>query len=328
MPTSSRTSRSIDGLIKMHRKGNRLLAELTSSHLNQDFIVLISIAKGIGRGQLLGGMSWGFGDDWIWQFRKVDDRIHVVRRNVRFTAAKGDPQEQAVNLAYTDSVLFSLPIVTTSPGGAIRRRTDAGLHERPAADLGRAARLHVFRKQVDLGRRQGLSQTTSSWKWRPPMPRAACWTSTRWPTAAARRSTSTTRSALLPQTGYQPRLADDRVGYFLTVRQGLLAQGRRRPLRALHQPLGSAEGRSLGRAFAAEEADHLLARKDDSLRLSQADPRRHRRMEQGLREGRLRQRHRSPPAAGQRRLGSGRHSTTTRSAGSRPAPASRWAPRA
>ena len=60
-------------------------------------------------------MSWGFGDDWIWQFRKVDDHIHIVRRNVRFTAAKGSPEEKAVKLAYTDSVLFSLPIVTIEP---------------------------------------------------------------------------------------------------------------------------------------------------------------------------------------------------------------------
>jgi hypothetical protein len=109
---------SVDGLFKLHHKGSKLLAELNSSHLNRDFIVLISIAKGIGRGQLLGGMSWGFGDDWIWQFRKSDDRIHIVRRNVRFTAAKGDPQERAVNLAFTDSVLFSLPIATMSPSGA------------------------------------------------------------------------------------------------------------------------------------------------------------------------------------------------------------------
>jgi len=60
---------AIDGMIKMHRKGNKLLAELSSKHLNKDYIVLISIARGIGRGTLLAGMSWGFGDDWIWQFR-------------------------------------------------------------------------------------------------------------------------------------------------------------------------------------------------------------------------------------------------------------------
>ena len=81
--------------------------------------MLISIARGIGETPLLGGMTWGFGDDWIWQFRKVDDRIQIVRRNVRFTAAKGSPEAKAVELAYTDSVLFSLPIATKSP----RRRT-------------------------------------------------------------------------------------------------------------------------------------------------------------------------------------------------------------
>ncbi len=132
-----------EGLIKMHRKDGKLYGEITSSQLNKDFIVLISIAKGIGEGQLLGGMSWGFGDDWLWQFRKVDDNIHIVRRNVRFTATKGSPEEKAVKLAYTDSVLFSLPIVTHGPRRRHGRRPDAGLHERPAADSRIAARLQL-----------------------------------------------------------------------------------------------------------------------------------------------------------------------------------------
>ncbi len=80
--------------------------------------MLISIARGIGEGSLLGGMTWGFGDDWVWQFRKVGDNVQIVRRNVRFTADDGSPEEQAVKLAYTDSVLFSLPIVTTRPPAA------------------------------------------------------------------------------------------------------------------------------------------------------------------------------------------------------------------
>jgi hypothetical protein len=44
----------IDGLIPMYRKGNRLLGELGGSQLNRDFIVLISIAKGIGKDQFKG----------------------------------------------------------------------------------------------------------------------------------------------------------------------------------------------------------------------------------------------------------------------------------
>jgi hypothetical protein len=107
----------IPGLITLHRKDDKVWAELPDSILGRELFVLISIAKGIGDGQLLGGMSWGFGDDWIWQFRKVDDNIHVVRRNVRFFADKGSPEEKAVDLAYTDSVLFSVPIATTGPSG-------------------------------------------------------------------------------------------------------------------------------------------------------------------------------------------------------------------
>ena len=53
----------------------------------------------------------------MWQFRKAGEKIQLVRRNVRFTADKGSPTARAVQVAYTDSVLFSLPIVTKSPEG-------------------------------------------------------------------------------------------------------------------------------------------------------------------------------------------------------------------
>lgn len=209
-------SEQVDGLIRLHHKGTRLYAELSSSQFNKDFIVLISIARGIGKGQILGGMSWGFGDDWIWQFRKVDDRIQIVRRNVRFTAQKGSPEERAVDLAYTDSVLFSLPIATTSPSGAyVVELTPVFMGDLPQI----SSVLHGF----------SFSESKSSWasvkgfKDNMELEVAATYASSgsedfdsiadsRGATINVHYSVS-----LLPQTGYQPRLADDRVGYFLTV---------------------------------------------------------------------------------------------------------------
>ena len=108
---------TLNGFLKMHRKGGTLYGEISPSQLNRDFIVLISIAKGIGRQPLYGGMSWGFGDDWVWQFRKVGEAVHVVRKNVRFKANPNSPEAKAVAAAYTDSVLFSLPIMTKGPKG-------------------------------------------------------------------------------------------------------------------------------------------------------------------------------------------------------------------
>jgi hypothetical protein len=209
---------TVDGLFKLHHKGSRLLAELGPSQLNKDFIVLISIAKGIGRGQLLGGMSWSDGDDWIWQFRKADDRIHIVRRNVRFTAAKGDPQERAVSLAYTDSVLFSLPIATTSPSGAfVVDLTSVFMGDLPQI----SSVLPGF----------AFSENKSTWATGFPkgfpnnveLEVAATYASSGRENidsvADSRGATINVHYSIsaVPQTGYQPRMADDRVGYFLTV---------------------------------------------------------------------------------------------------------------
>lgn len=203
-------------LIKLYQKGEKLYAELNSSHFNRDFIVLISIARGIGEGPILGGMSWGFGDDWLWQFRKVDDNIHIVRRNVRFKAAKGSPEERSVHLAYTDSVLFSLPITTMSPsGGTVVDLTQVFMSDLPqissvlpgfmfAQNKSSWESVKGFKDNVELrvnatyasGGSQSFDTVADS----------------RGVTIGIHYSIS-----LLPQNGYQPRLADDRVGYFLTV---------------------------------------------------------------------------------------------------------------
>jgi len=108
----------VAGLLKLYRKETKLYAEIPAARLEQDLIVIISVARGMGQRPLLAGMPLGGGDDWIWRFRKADDRIQVIRRNVRFRAGKGTPTERAVELAYTDSVLFSLPVAAQAPSGA------------------------------------------------------------------------------------------------------------------------------------------------------------------------------------------------------------------
>src|SRR5262249_54533005 len=74
-------AQKIEGMITLYRKDDTLLAELGPEDLNHDLIVLISIARGIGQSPILGGFSWNTGDDWIWQFRKAGEQIHLVRRN-------------------------------------------------------------------------------------------------------------------------------------------------------------------------------------------------------------------------------------------------------
>jgi len=206
----------VNGLIPLWRKDDKVYAELTDSLLGKEFFVLISIAKGIGDGFILGGMSVGFGDDWVWQFRKVDDAIHVVRKNVRFFADKGSPEEKAVGLAYTDSVLFSLPIVTTGPAGG--HVVDLGrifltdlpqlARELPgfsfASDRSTWASVKGFPDNVELQVAATYGSGGSAEIDTVPDSRGA--------TVNVHYSIS-----LLPQNSYKPRLADDRVGYFVTA---------------------------------------------------------------------------------------------------------------
>ncbi|MFM9058640.1 MAG: zinc-dependent metalloprotease [Planctomycetaceae bacterium] len=206
----------IDGLIPMWRKDDKVYAELSDTLLGKEFFVLISIARGIGEGQLLGGMSWGDGDDWVWQFKKVDDSIHVVRRNVRFFADKGSPEEKAVDLAYTDSVLFAVPIVATGPsGGHVIDLGKIFLTDLPqiarrlsgfsfAADRSSWARVKGFPDNIELQ----VAATYGSGGAREidTVP------DSRGLTVNVHYSIS-----LLPQNSYRPRLADDRVGYFVTA---------------------------------------------------------------------------------------------------------------
>ena len=209
---------TVDGFIKLHQKDMRLYAEISPGDLDKDLMVAIAIARGIGQQPLLGGMTWGFGDNWIWQFRKVDDRIQIVRRNVRFRAASGTPQARAVHLAYTDSILFSLPIATKSPGGNyVVDFTPVFMSDLPqisavlpgfgfVPDRSSWAEVKGFKDNVTIQVAATYAGGGGGHGALEGVP------DTRGVTLYIHYSVSR-----LPQTGYQPRLADDRVGHFLSV---------------------------------------------------------------------------------------------------------------
>ena len=209
-------TKQVDGLIKLHYSDTKLLAELSPGDLDKDHIVLITIAKGIGQRPLLAGFSWGFGDDWVWQFRKVGERIQIVRRNVRFKAKAGSPTAEAVKLAYTDSVLFSLPIATRGAGGSyIIDLTPVFFSDLPQIQqvlsgftFSRARSTFLepkgFKKNVEIQVAATYGSSGRSYIESVADSRAA--------TINLHYSISR-----LPKNDYKPRLADDRVGYFLTA---------------------------------------------------------------------------------------------------------------
>lgn len=199
-----------EGLWTVYHKDQQVLVDLKQMQLGQDFLMLSSIARGVSQGQVLGGMTWG--DDVLWSFRKVGEKIHVLRRNVKFKARPGSPEASAVKLAYSDSVLYALPIVADTNGGHLVDMTRVFLSddEQVGKMLGAAfvfdrstvASVKGFARNIELDINavysgQGDSDTVAD-------PRGM-------------QVTVHYSISQLPQTGYKPRKADDRIGYFLTV---------------------------------------------------------------------------------------------------------------
>ena len=199
-------ARKIEGLLTFYQRKERLLAEIKSSNLNTDYLIGIAVARGSGS-SVIGGITQQFGgNDWLWQFRKVNDSIQVVRRNIRFKADSGTPEARAVEVGFSDSVLYSLPIIAAGEGGGdVIDLAPIFMSDLPRLGIGSFDRsrstwgdVKGFPNNMEFrvnATYSGMSGIAS------PDP----------------NSTNVTLHysiSRLPSSGYTPRIADSRIGYF------------------------------------------------------------------------------------------------------------------
>ena len=203
----------LGGPIATYTQKESLFWEITPSQFDVDYIMVISIARGIGEDALYGGQSWDFGDDMIWRFRKVGDRIQFLRRNYRYRANKG-PDTEALKVAYADSVVFSLPIVARGPqGGYVIDVTNLFMSDTLANVSSQALGGFSFdRSRSRWESIKGLKdnveiEVEATYGGRPGSSDTIV--DTRGVTINVHYSISR-----LKDTGYKPRYADERVGYF------------------------------------------------------------------------------------------------------------------
>ena len=209
-------AKPVQGMLSLYYKDQALLADIQPGHLEKNYLLLVSIAKGISHNMVLGGMTWGGGgDDVIWLFRKSGEKILVVQRNVRYRANPGTPEGSAVKLAYSDSILYALPIISPTPtGGSLVDLTRIFFSDDQhigqaigpgfffASDRSTISKVKGFEKNMEF-------EVAAVYSGGSPIE-----------TVADSRGVQVTvhySMSELPANGYRPRKADDRVGYFLTV---------------------------------------------------------------------------------------------------------------
>jgi len=204
-----------DGLFKLHQKDEHLYAEIQPHQFDRPMLCPMAIARGVG----LGGYTLNMGDEMVLVFHRSGDKVQVIRRNVHFKARPGSPVAKAVETTYTDSILLALRIQTINP---MKQSVVIDLNDIFMADFA----------QLGLG---FFDPNRSTWHKVKAFPQNLELEVSATFAGAGRGGNSfgfgggsvidsrgTTvvvhyGLVMLPDEGYQPRLADDRVGHFLTA---------------------------------------------------------------------------------------------------------------
>ncbi|MEH2211494.1 zinc-dependent metalloprotease [Nostoc sp.] len=215
----------LEGLFTLYcsEDSGKVFLELKPEQLNKDYLAIVTLESGVGESGIYSGLPLS---DFIFYFRRVNNRLHFVVRNVKFRA-DSIPEQRSLARSFSDSVLYSLEIATIDPKSknilldlnALLMQDLPGLTPLLKYSLQADYRLDVrksyfgdvnsFPENVEIDSIYGFSSLEGSNLIAVPDSRAL--------TLKVHYSFSQLRE----NNGYIPRLADDRVGYFTTTFQDL-----------------------------------------------------------------------------------------------------------
>jgi hypothetical protein len=188
----------------------KLLAQIPSALLGQKIMLSTSVAGG--------GYFTGFPlDERVVEMQILDKQLLFVQPETHYVTDQSDVSD-AVKRTYPDSIRVAVPIVTKSPGGD--PVIDLGtLLKSDFADIGWMSMADAM---FGGGMGGGINATLSKWTKKKSFPQNVE-IGVELAMGAGSPPGSYDKKAVhfsfwkLPDTGYQPRVADDRVGYFLTT---------------------------------------------------------------------------------------------------------------
>jgi len=176
------------------KKKTKFWIEIPERQLEQSFLMATSISGGTR----MRGWQW---NDWLLMWRRHDKKLVLLERNAGVRAKGRKELEEAVERTYTDRVLASFPITARGPNGGYVLDGRSVFADNASLFFGGIGRS----KDPSLATFQGTKDFPENTEIRVTLP-----------------DTSGTLITLaysvsgLKETGYKPRLADDRIGYFTT----------------------------------------------------------------------------------------------------------------
>ena len=233
-------AQKLEGMFTLyHNKAtDKVYLEIQPQQLTKKFLCFVTLASGLGEAGILSGMPFG---DFLFQLRRVQNNVHFVIPNINFRTSPGDPQAGSVERAFSESILYSLPLKSIHP----QRQTlliDLGdllmseQRDLPGlksflpmilgapysidADKSYFQEVKAFPLNVEIASVYGFSsENDSSVNYLPSVPDSR----------AFNLRIHYSFSEVPLNNGYRPRLADERVGYFLTAYKDFSDNSSREP---------------------------------------------------------------------------------------------------
>ena len=205
-------SKPIKGYWKLNEKEGKYLMTLRKSDLNRDFLMTASIAQGVGEGGMFAGTLL---KTRVMSFRIVEDYVQLIYRNINHISSKDKALKQAVKYAFRDTIIGNYPITARQGGKVLFDATTL-----MKSDLFYLAGWLARIKKTRLSYNPKISHVKEVKNFPKNI-------EIRSNLVYTKRDTSGLSSHFeilvhysffpFPKTKYRPRLADQRVGYFLTV---------------------------------------------------------------------------------------------------------------
>ena len=228
----------IPGLFNLYRTEDKVWMEIKPDQFDKLYMLSVTCDSGLGERGFYAAALCGHTPI---RMRKVNQNVQVILRNASFRADEGTPMERTVGRSFSDSVL-GITAIASQPHPE-RKSVLIDLANLLIADvpmlgwgLERSFRIpyrfdaknSFFGKLKGFERNVEIETIAHYAAERPPLPPVAAPGAPPPPQVDPPRAIPDVRSMLfslryslaeLPEAGYRPRLADDRIGHFATQLQ-------------------------------------------------------------------------------------------------------------
>jgi Met-zincin/Domain of unknown function (DUF5117)/Domain of unknown function (DUF5118) len=222
------------GLFTIYRQKekNKVYLEIQPEQLNKNYLATSTLESGIGEQGIYSGMPL---QDFLFYFKRIDNNLQFAVRNVNFRTKEGDPQARSLARSFSDSVLYTIPIKSIHPE---RKTLLIDLSDLLLTDLAGLSlslgipggtdqsyfgKAKAFPENLEVETVLNFSGAGGSNRDSEPLNFESL-PDSRGFTLRIHYSLSQ-----LPNNKFQPRLADDRIGYFITAYQDLSKDDRGDP---------------------------------------------------------------------------------------------------